>query len=420
MTFLKVIGVAVALIGMARTDATLTIDGTQLDITRETVDGVSVLHMEGTGMYQFTHQLGDDTRKYSLNHAWVHGDDFLIEGYTLHHATRTYDPFFVVIHKDGTLTVNALLESPLQQDLIGAYPLTDGYLLHMRESIENGHGDFQFAHDTLHILGEDESPLEFTEKITDIEAVDSGYLVYFEFQDTADILVRHSQEILQDGAFAGIASGATYTDQVTIHFAGEANLNGQLIKGPKTLVTPGKYTWTHGESVVNFTLDPAVSGIEANAIKSSDVRIDYTYGQGMLNGEYYAPGEVIEGPGDYVFGIYDANYAFEIPFKINARVDGVEHLKTYDGPVTITYQGEGYLNNEFLDSGSEVSDPGAHTLKVFGANGYLETIQFKIESADSMAMTDWLELSLMGGSIVLASWFVIREVWRFKKRSSTP
>lgn len=420
MIFLKWIMVGVSLFGLAKTDTTITLDGTQLDITRTQVGGVSVLHVEGSGMYQFTHQFGDEARTYSLNSVQTSGDDFLIEGYTLHHATRTYDPFFVVISKDGTLVLNELFESPLQQDLKGAYPLVDGYLLHLRTSQDNGAGDFEFAHDDLHILGTSRTQERFTEKITQIEAIDQGYHIFLDFKEIPEVYVRNNQTLFRGNAYEGIQTGKTYTDQVTLHFAGEAELNGEVIEGPQTVVQPGKYLWKFKDHVVNFTLDPRVSGIVSNAIKASDVRIDYTYGQGTLNGEYYAPGERVTGPGEYIFGIYEDNYAFEIPFKISARIEGVEHLKTYDEPVTITFQGEGYLNNEVFESGSEVGENGTHTLKVFGDNGYLETAQFKMESEPSLTRDDWIERSLLGSSACLAGWFFIREFRRKRKQSPQP
>ncbi len=420
MMILKWMLMGISLIGLAKTDVTVNLDGTQLDITRKMVDGVSVLNVEGTGMYQFTHQFGDETRKYSLNSVETSGDDFLIEGYTIHHETRTYDPFFVVIHKDGTLILNELFESPLQQDLMGTYPLVDGYLLHLRTSEENGQGDFTFTHDELHVLGNTHTKEIFSKKITDIQSIDQGYHAFLDFEDVPSIYVRNNQTLYTGNRYDGITTNQTYTDQVTLHFAGEALLNDETVIGPVTVVQPGKYTWKFADHFVNFILDPQVTGILPGAIKAGDVRIEYTYGQGTLNGELYAPGEIIEGPGEYIFGIYEDNYAYEIPFKITARIDGVEHLKTYDEPVVITYQGEGYLDNEFIESGSEVSENGTHTLKVFGEGGYLELVTFKIETEPTLSTGDWIERSLLGGSFCLAGWFFIREFRRFRKRSTTP
>lgn len=420
MMILKWMLMGISLIGLAKTDTTINLDGTQLDITRKVVDGVSVLNIEGSGMYQFTHQFGDESRKYSFNSVTTSGDDFLIEGYTIHHDTRTYDPFFVVIAKDGTLVLNELFESPLQQDLMGAYPLVDGYLLHLRTSEDNGYEDFEFTHDELHILGDSHTQETFREKITEIKKIDQGYHVFLNFEDIPSVYVRNNQTLYLDNRYDGIKTDQTYTDQVTLHFAGEALLNGETVIGPVTVVQPGKYTWTMADQLIHFTLDPKVTGILPGAIKASDVRIEYTYGQGTLNGDYYAPGEKIVGPGEYIFGIYEDNYAYEIPFKITARIEGVEHLKTYDEPVVIHYHGEGYLNNEFLESGSEVSENGTYTFKVFGDNGYLELVTFKIESEPTLSPGDWIERSLLGGSFCLAGWFFIREFRRTRKRSTTP
>ena len=418
MLILKWILLTASVLGLANTDATITLEGTQLDITRQTIDGVNVLHIEGSGMYHFTHTFGDETVKYSFNQVTTSEDDFLIEGYTL--ENRQYDPFFIVINHKGELILHERIEDDLEQDILGAYPLKDGYLLHIGSSMPNGQGDLEFFNDELHILGTETSRQSFEDKITKIESIDDGYLVYFDFNDVAQVYVRTNQQIYLGSKYEGIQTGETYTDEVTMHFAGEATLNGEIIKGPYTLVHPGKYTFKFHEHLVNFSLDPKVTGIQVNAIKASDVRIDYTYGQGRLNGELYAPGERIEGPGEYIFGIYDDNYAYEIPFKINARIDGVTHLQTYDEPITITYQGEGYLNNEYFKSGNTVDEDGTYTLKVFGENGYLEMVQFKIEMEDTLSREDWIERSLLGGSFVLAGWFFVREFRRTRKRSATP
>jgi len=418
MLILKWILLAASVVGLAKTDTTITLEGTQLDITRQTIDGVNVLHIEGSGMYQFTHTFGDENVKYSFNQVTTSGQDFLIEGYII--QNYQYDPFFIVINHEGELILHERFNDDLDQDILGAYPLNDGYLLHIGSSISNGQGDLEFYNDELHILGSEKSHQTFDEKITNIEAIEDGYRVYFDFNDVAEVYVRNTQTMYLGSKYEGIQTGETYTDEVTIHFAGEATLNGELIEGPYTLVHPGKYTFKFHEHLVNFSLDPKVTGIQMNAIKASDVRIDYTYGQGRLNGELYAPGEIIEGPGEYIFGIYEDNYAYEIPFKINARIDGVMHLQTYNEPITITYQGEGYLNNEYFESGSTVDEDGTYTLKVFGDHGYLEMVQFKIEMEDTLSKEDWIERSLLGGSFVLAGWFFIREFRRMRKRSATP
>jgi len=99
MLILKWILLAASVVGLAKTDTTITLEGTQLDITRQTIDGVNVLHIEGSGMYQFTHTFGDENVKYSFNQVTTSGQDFLIEGYII--QNYQYDPFFIVIITKG-------------------------------------------------------------------------------------------------------------------------------------------------------------------------------------------------------------------------------------------------------------------------------------------------------------------------------
>lgn len=419
MIILKWLTVAIALMGAARTDVSITLDGTQLDVTKSHEDGIWLLQVEGSGMYSFSYTFGNEELTYSLNDVKTYEDDFILEGYTLNQTTRDYHPFLIVIHKDGTLQLEEVFVDALQQDIVGAYPLNDGYLVHLRTMEENGQGDFQFDHDILRILGSQPAHFTYDEKITRIESIDTGYQVYFDFAEVPEVYVRNTQTVYQGNRVDGLKNNATLTDQVTLHFAGTGTLNDEPITGPYTVFLPGKYHFILQDTSIFFTLNPAITGIESGAIKESTVRIDYAYGQGLLNGDYYAPGEPIEAPGDYIFGIYEDNYAYEIPFQVTARISGVEHLKTYSEPVTIAYHGEGYLNNAFFESGQTIEESGTYVFKVFGANGYLETVQFKIETTPQRAVSDWIEMGLLSSSIGFLSWFVIREVSRFRKRKKT-
>jgi hypothetical protein len=127
---------------------------------------------------------------------------------------------------------------------------------------------------------------------------------------------------------------------------------------------------------------------------------------------------VIDRPGHYVFGFYQGDYIYEIPFTLTANVRGIKHLESYDSAVNVSFLGEGYINNQYFHSGASLSDPGRYTLKVFGSNGYLETHTFEIIDLNEKAFQmEWVELGLLGGSAILGAGLIIDSaVRRFKKK----
>lgn len=390
------------------------IDGTHLSVQKERRDGYFALVVRGTGMYTFVHEFGSTEANYHLNTLQVINQQFVIEGYYLEHETRTYHAYFLVISKEGEILIHHDFYDPLaHHDISGLYPLKEGYLVHLTQMDESTEW---FEKDFLILIHDSETETTvFEREIMNIESTSEGYHVTFKYETKPEIFITIDGDFLTGSDLMGVSNKETYSDQVTLLFAGEATLNHMSIVAPYTVYSPGHYTLIHEKVYTRFTLNPKVSGVEAHTIYTRPIQIEYDLGQALLNQEPYASNEWIEKPGRYVFGMYKDDYIFEIPFTLTANVRGIKHLESYDSSVNIQFLGEGYLNNQFIHSGHEVSEPGRYTLKVFGVNQYLETHTFEIKDLETTALNmEWVELGLLGGSIILGAGlsldFVIRKL----------
>lgn len=392
------------------------LDGTHLSVQKERREGYFAMVIRGTGMYTFVHEFGSKDENYSIRTLQIINDNFVLDGTVLDQTTRTYHPYFMVITNEGEILIHEIFTSPSQQDLSGVYPLLEGYLIHitqMDESTEIFEQDYLYIFDETLITKE-----SFSDEILDIIATDQGYHVRFKYENSPRIFITLEREFLSGNELKGVLNKESYTGEITLLFAGEATLNQLTIQAPYEVSSPGHYTFILNQTYTRFTLHPFVSGVEAGRIYTQPVQIEYEYGQAFINNEPYASREVIDQPGHYVFGFYQGDYIYEIPFTLTANVRGIKHLESYDSAVNVSFLGEGYINNQYFHSGASLSDPGRYTLKVFGSNGYLETHTFEIIDLNEKAFQmEWVELGLLGGSAVLGAGLIIDSaVRRFKKK----
>jgi hypothetical protein len=376
------------------------LDGTHVVVRKERRDGYFALVVRGSGMFTFVHEFGSVDENYHINSLQVIGGDFVIDGTFLDQTSRIYHPYYLVLSPQGDIKTHHRFIDPSQQDLSGIYPLKDGYLIHLTQmdsSTEIFEKDILMVQQ-IHQEKED----SFFKEILNIKATEEGYHVYFKYDELSALFITMDGTFITGNDLIGVKNNESVEGNVILLFAGEAQLNRTSIKAPYQVEIPGHYTVVLNQQYTRFTVNPIVRGIQAKTVYTKPVQIQYEFGQAYLNDEPYASNQTIEKPGNYVFGFYDDTYIYEIPFTLTANVQGIRHLERYQEPVYVEFLGEGYLNNQFIQSGLKITEPGRYTLKVFGASGYLETHLFEIED-DLTTGVDiiWVERGLLGGSAVL-------------------
>jgi hypothetical protein len=379
---------------------TESLDGTHVVVEKERRDGYFALVVRGTGMFTFVHEFGSASENYHINSLQVIGDDFVIDGYFLDQTTRIYHAYYLVISPQGEIKTHQRFMDPNHQDISGIYPLKEGYLVHLTQMDTSTE---LFEKEVL-IIQQNAVEKEdiFFREILKIDATEQGYHVYFKYENSSELFITMEGTFITGNDVFGIENKAVVEGEVLLLFAGEAQLNHTVIEAPYKIEIPGHYTLVLNQKYTRFTLNPIVSGIQAKTVYTKPVQIQYEFGQAYLNEEPYASSQIIEKPGNYVFGFYEETYTYEIPFTLTANVKGIRHLERYQDSVYIEFLGEGYLNNQFIQSGLEITEPGLYTLKVFGASGYLETHLFEIEEDASKGVNIvWVERGLLGGSALL-------------------
>jgi hypothetical protein len=98
-----------------------------------------------------------------------------------------------------------------------------------------------------------------------------------------------------------------------------------------------------------------------------------------LNGQTYDGNEITE-PGDHTLTIYGVNeYEFNIHFSVSLEVSNVDNVQ-YGNPIAPTFSGgSATLNGEAFLPGTEISEVGNYELIINGVNGFSETFNFSIE-----------------------------------------
>ena len=103
-------------------------------------------------------------------------------------------------------------------------------------------------------------------------------------------------------------------------------------------------------------------------------------GNVILNNDIYISNTEITNPGNYEFIVNGANnYTENLSFTITSNLEGIINNNIYIEPITLDFNGNGYLNNQFIESPYEVIESGDYIFKIRGENNYMETYFFSIE-----------------------------------------
>ena len=176
------------------------------------------------------------------------------------------------------------------------------------------------------------------------------YILFnYDYDDLYDGAIRDDLTILLPNDVLDIANQEMFINEVNIEF-----LNSALL---------------YNNAEYNFILKPLVLGVENNKSYNESVSPSISSGNVVLNNDIFISGTEISKPGNYELTINGINNYSEIyNFTIVSNMTGITNNHTYLEPVTVSFSGEGYLNNQFIDSPAEVSETGEYILKIKGEN----------------------------------------------------
>lgn len=241
---------------------------------------------------------------------------------------------------------------------------------------------------------------------------EDGYYFYGYHYNNIVGCIDQELNVIENYNKIDIRDNTVFDGEVSIPILNDATLNGDIVRNGLVVDYPGKYVLVYNSKMYNFTVDPKITGVVDGKVYRDPVKPLVSAGNVLLNGELFAPGSIIEKPGNYQLMIKGVNgYMKSISFTITSNVTGVVNNQKYADGVQIEFDGDGYLNNEPVISPLQVDENGEYVFKVMGENNYLETYYFEVEDyQEGFDFIDFMKTYdiVFFGVVVVVSIFVLK------------
>lgn len=190
-----------------------------------------------------------------------------------------------------------------------------------------------------------------------------------------------------DAIINGVANNQTYYGSVSPNVAnGDLYINGEQCVNGNPITMPGTYNLSargvnNYQKNIAFNLEPNISGVANDGNYDSSVIPVVSGGTLTLDGNTYTSGTEIVEPGNHTLVINGVNdYSKTITFTVNLIDSGIKNGDTFIDSASYTYSGGSVtLDGNAYISGATISEIGNHAIVVNGSSGFNKTINFTIE-----------------------------------------
>ena len=400
--------------GSVEASESITHRGTTIEVTRkQDSDNKFKLFIEGTGEHLFTHIYGDDhANRYNVETVEVEHDLFFVKGFIVNREIQTYNPYLIAMTHEGDIVYEVVFDSGYEESIDHVFYYDDYLVLHVNRSKYNEETKGIDHVDDRFVKLQDGSIVEtivIDDPVNYIENNDGNLLLKSTFSGNPQNMILNDFSVVEEDMILGFLDGETYYDTVTLYFLGEVIIDQKAYTAPLVIDKIGEYTINFQDQDYAFTLHPKIEGISHNMVTNQVVEIDYDYLQAKVNGYLYHANTPISEPGNYEFSIEDNDYKYTMHFTITSDLKGVYNNQSYDHAKRITFNGDGYLNNQYFESGNIIEEDGTYTLKIYGNNDYEEVHHFKIDKAENESSLNHLkviELSLLAGALFIGGYLL--------------
>ncbi|AIO18431.1 hypothetical protein KQ51_00551 [Candidatus Izimaplasma bacterium HR1] len=317
-------------------------------------------------------------------------------GYTHNYeGDNYYDSFILILDKEGNEEFVLLEDYGELEEVRQVVEIDNVLLIRIEQNVENDMGNIVFYNNIFVTFDFEYNELNIQtidEPIVRTANTDMLYLFDYDYAENFDGALTSDLEFLYDDTL-DIPANEIYTDTVTILFLNEALLNEQVVYHGVKIEYPGNYELLYNDFTYVFVVEPVITGVEDNQVYTESVTPVISNGKYYLNNDLYVSGTEITEPGNYSLTITGVNeYEKVINFSINSSVTGIINNQTYDDDVEIEFEGEGYLNNTYIQSPYTISDEGEYLLKIRGEGDYLETYYFSVDKpVDEPTVIDYVQ-----------------------------
>lgn len=323
------------------------------------------------------------------SHIFVYGYNFRLN------SSTQYDSLVYIFDMNGTLISKIVLDFGEMEIIEDIYFIDDIYLMHTEQRIDC---DFDYLFSANYFSSFDVNfnhlkDLETTLDIVGLETTDRYLLLRSTHYGQFELAIRSDLTSFTPEDNLNIVDREIYTKPFFLEFINGGQLNDDYVEHGVMIDYPGNYIFDYGNQVYHFTLMPTVLGLEQNKIYTERVTPIVDKGNILLNNDVFISGTEITKPGNYellVKGVGD--YEYWIEFTIAHHLSGIINHQTYYENVILTFTGDGYINNQYIESPFEVVEPGDYILKIKGENNYLETYYFQISEEDNdVSIVDFIQ-----------------------------
>ena len=307
-------------------------------------------------------------------------------GYTHNYEGETYyDPFLLILDKEGNQEFLLLDDFGELEEVRQVVVIDNVLFIRIEQNNENEFENIVFTQNIF--VTYDFEYNKLNEVTTDSQIVrtantDKMFLYDYDYIEGYSGALTSELEFLYDDTL-DIATDQIFNDTVTILFVNEAELNEEVVYHGVTIEYPGNYELLYNDFTYSFIVEPVITGVEDEEVYTQSVTPLIKSGKAYLNNDLYVSGTEISEPGNYVLRIQGMNgYEKNINFTINSAVTGIINNQIYDDSIELEFEGEGYLNNTYIQSPYTVTDDGEYLLKIRGEGNYLETYYFTVDKPD--------------------------------------
>lgn len=377
-------------------------------------DGSVGFTIEKTGINPFFTTIVNNSEFYTITNVEHIDNYFILYGYGfVSNSTTEYDTLFIVLDEAGNLVHKELRDYGEMEIILDFYYFDNTFIAYVEQTIDN---DFNYVFESSFFAKYDQN-FNFIDSIkveSPIKKIaQNEFYIMIGFNDNIlfNLAIRSDLSIFESGDDLLLDESEIYYDYKLIEFLNSASLNTEFIENGILLEYPGIYHFVYQNKSYNFTIKPTILGIVNDYVYNSSVTPTIDSGNIFLNNDLFISGTTIKNPGLYDLTVIGTNgYQEEINFTITSGITGVINNHIYNDSITIEFNGDGYLNNQLVESPCEISETGEYILKIQGANNYLETYYFEIEEEVSKAsLTDFVQkfdilvlvVVLISGGIIL-------------------
>ncbi len=390
--------------------------------TRDEYNGdYTELIIEVSGKHHFEKRLGTSESRYYLAGIGVFDEQFMFYG-SINLVTdeaRTLNAFVLTVDVDGNVVEEWIYEDfDTSTRVVEHFEIEEMVILQIEERVEIDDRISEFSKTHFVKMQENmsiDASIRLPEKLNHREVIDGVlYLARYQNRDYA-YAINASFKLYDQQYVYGIINQQTYEGKASGFVLNPALIGTEVVFGYFEIEYPGHYVIDRNGETLNFTVEPTVSGVQDGGVYNQRVRIDLSAGYALLNGRVFSLDDEIVEPGEYTLTIEGLNgYQKTLAFTMMASLEGVYDGNTYDNARTLTFNGEGYLNNRLISSGTVVDEAGEYHLRIEGKNGYSEQHSFIIDfnEADDTSSNFMLfmEVGLVVSALVIVGgWFIYQK-----------